>query len=116
VRRHLQKTPAERCLVSGINDASALGALRAFEECGRLDGCAVVGQNAAPEGRDELRRSSRFIASVAYFPEKYGPGLLKLALDILTFKSTPPAVFVAHQLLTAKNVDEFYPHDRLLLS
>ncbi|MBI4910645.1 MAG: substrate-binding domain-containing protein [Acidobacteria bacterium] len=111
MRTHLKKTMAERCLVSGINDASALGALRAFEECGRVDGCVVAGQNAAPEGRDELRRPSRFIASVAYFPEKYGPGLLKLAQDILTFKSTPPAVFVAHQLLTPKNVDQFYPNE-----
>jgi ribose transport system substrate-binding protein len=115
-RKHLQRTAPERSLVSGINDASALGALRAFEECGRLDSCVVVGQNAAPEGREELRRSSRFIGSVAYFPEKYGQGLLKLAFDILNFKATPPAVFVSHQLLTAKNVDEFYPNDRLLLA
>jgi ribose transport system substrate-binding protein len=116
MRRHLQKTTVERCLVSGINDASVLGALRAFEECGRLEGCVVAGQNAAPEGRDELRRASRFIASVAYFPEKYGHGLLKLAMDILTFKSTPPAVLVTHQLLTSRNVDQFYANDRLLLT
>lgn len=116
VRKHLQRSPAKRTLIGGINDPSALGALRAFEEAGRLDGCAVVGQNASPEGREELRRSSRFIGSVAYFPEKYGEGLLKLALDILSFKATPPAVFVSHQLLTAKNLDQFYPNDRLLLN
>jgi ribose transport system substrate-binding protein len=75
----------------------------------------AAGQNAAPEGRDELRRPSRFIASVAYFPERYGAWLLKLAEDILTYKPTPPAVFVRHQLLTAKNVDQFYPHDELIL-
>lgn len=116
VRKHLQRTAARRTLVGGINDSSALGALRAFEEAGRLEGCAVIGQNAAPEGREELRRSSRFIGSVAYFPERYGEGLLKLAFDILNFKATPPAVFVSHQLLTAKNVDQFYPNDTLLLA
>ena len=110
-RKHLHHTAAKHTLIGAINDASALGALRAFEEAGRVDGCAVVGQNASPEGRDELRRSSRFVGTVAYFPEKYGEGLLKLALDILNFKSTPPAVFVPHQLLTAKNVDQFYPSD-----
>ena len=116
VRKHLQRSTAKRPLITGINDGSALGALRAFEEAGRLDGCAVVGQNASPEGREELRRSPRFVGSVAYFPEKYGEGLLKLAFDILNFKAIPPAVFVSHQLLTAKNVDLFYPNDRFALN
>ncbi|MFZ5929285.1 MAG: substrate-binding domain-containing protein [Acidobacteriota bacterium] len=116
VRKHLRSSRARRCIVSGINDASVLGALRAFEDCGRADGCVAAGQNAAPEGRDELRRSSRFIASVAYFPERYGGWLLKLAEDILTFKPTPPAVFVRHQLLTPRNVDRYYPNDPLDLA
>jgi len=42
-----------------------------------------VGQNGEPEARAELRvPHTRMIASVAYFPEKYGDGLLRLALDI----------------------------------
>jgi ribose transport system substrate-binding protein len=115
VRKHLRRSVAKRTLISGINDASALGAFRAFEEAGRRSSCAVVGQNASPEGRDEMRRSPEFIGSVAYFPEKYGEGLLKLAVDILNFKLPPSAVFVPHQLLTPKNVDQFYPNDPLLL-
>jgi len=115
VKKHLRTSRARRCMVSGINDASVLGALRAFEDCGRAEHCVAAGQNAAPEGREELRRCSRFIASVAYFPERYGAWLLKLAEDMLTFKPTPPAVFVRHQLLTPKNVDQFYPNDELIL-
>ena len=43
-----------------------------------------MGQNAAPEGRAELREpGTRLIGSVAYFPEKYGAEILALALDIL---------------------------------
>jgi ribose transport system substrate-binding protein len=114
VRKYLRFSGSKRTLVGGVNDPSALGALRAFEEAGRLDYCAVMGQNASPEGREEVRRSSRFIGSVAYFPEKYGESLIKLALDILNFKSTPLAVFVHHELLTARNVDKFYPHDQLM--
>lgn len=113
-RKHLRQSRARKFIVSGINDASVLGALRAFEEAGRAEECVAAGQNAAPEGREELRRNSRFIASVAYFPERYGTWLLKLADDILSFRPTPPAVFVRHQLLTAKNVDEYYPNDRLM--
>ena len=48
---------------------SALGALRAFQEAGRADSAAIMGQNASPEGRAELReRGTRLIGSVAYFP------------------------------------------------
>jgi ribose transport system substrate-binding protein len=94
---------------------SALGALRAFEEAGRAGDCAIVGQNAEPEARAELRSANtRLIASVGYFPEKYGDGLLRLALDILAKKAVAPAVFTNHQIITPDNVDHYYPNDSLL--
>ena len=117
VRKHLRETMAKRILVGAANDPSALGALRAFQEAGRQNECAVVGQNAEPEARAELRApNSRFIASVAYFPEKYGDGLIRLALDILSRKAVPPAIFTSHQIITPDNVDHFYPNDSLLSS
>jgi len=115
MRKHLRDTAVKRTLIGAINDASALGALRAYQEAGREEDCAIMGQNASPEGRDELRRSTRFIGSVAYFPEKYGMGLLKLALDILSSKAVPPAMFVKHQLVTTRNVDQVYPNDCLTM-
>jgi ribose transport system substrate-binding protein len=42
-------------LIGAINDPSALGALRAMEEAGRAETCAVMGQNASLEARAELR-------------------------------------------------------------
>jgi ribose transport system substrate-binding protein len=53
------------------------------------------------------------IAAVAFFPEKYGESLLLLAFDILNKRTTPPAVYMPVQLLTRKNVDDFYPQDTL---
>jgi ribose transport system substrate-binding protein len=101
--------------VGAINDPSALGALRAFQEVGRTDACAIMGQNASPEGRGELRQpDTRLIGSVAYFPEKYGDDIVALALDILHRKPVPPAVFVKHQLVTPENVDHIYPNDCLV--
>jgi ribose transport system substrate-binding protein len=115
VRRYLRTTRARRILVGAINDPSALGALRAFQDAGRADNCAVMGHNASPEGRAELREpNTRLIGSVAYFPEQYGPEILALALDILHRRSVPPAVFVKHQLVTRDNVDHMYPNDALL--
>ena len=98
-----------------MNDASALGALRALKECGRAERSAVVGQNATAAGRREVRTpGSLMIGSVAFFPEKYGQQIIALALDILANKAVPPAVFVKHTLITAENVDSFYPNDAML--
>jgi ribose transport system substrate-binding protein len=115
VRRHLRESKARRILVAAANDPSALGAARAFQEAGRAAGCAVVGQNAERDARAELRESrTPLIASVAYFPEKYGDGLIRLALDILGRRPVAPAMFVRHQIITRENVDHFYPNDALL--
>ncbi len=115
VRKHLRSTKAKRILVGAANDSSALGALRAFQEAGRTAESAIVSHNAEPEGRAELRDpKSRLVGSVAYFPEEYGPHLIRLALDILDQKPTSPAVFIKHQLITPENVDHFYPNDRLM--
>jgi len=114
VRRHLRSTRARRQVVGAINDPSALGALRAFQEAGREEHCAIMGQNASPEGRAELRQpKTRMIGSVAYFPEKYGDGLIQLSLDILNQRPVPPAVFVEHKLVTPSTIDHYYPNDAL---
>ena len=116
VRRHLRTNPSRRLLVGAINDPSAIGALRAFQEAGRAESCAIMGQNASPEGRAELRRpGTRLVGSVAYFPEKYGPAILGVALDILHHRPVPPAVFAKHELVTPENVNHVYPNDDLML-
>src|SRR5688572_8598212 len=115
VRRYLRLSKARHVLVGAANDPSALGAVRAFQETGREATCAVVGQNAEPDARQELRSArTPLVASVAYFPERYGLGLVRLALDILSKKAVPPAVFTRHQIITAENVDHFYPNDSLV--
>ena len=117
MRKHLRTSRAQHILVGAINDASALGALRAFQEAGRTEYCAVMGQNASPEGRAELREpGTRLIGSVAFYPERYGEELMRVALDILARRATPPAVFVKHQLITPETVNHFYPNDTLTRS
>jgi ribose transport system substrate-binding protein len=115
VRAHLRGSKAKHVLVGAANDASALGAARAFQEAGRAASAAIVGQNAEPDARAELRQPrSPLVATVGYFPERYGEGLIRLALDILGGKPTPPALFVKHHTVTRENVDHIYPNDSLL--
>jgi len=74
-----------------------------------------VGQNAEPDARTELRTErTPLVASVGYFPERYGDALIRLALDILGGKVVPPAVFIKHHVITRENVDHYYPNDALL--
>ncbi len=115
VRRHLRRSRATHVLVGAANDASALGAARAFQEAGRAAHCAIVGQNGEADARAELRDPhSPLVASVGYFPERYGEGLVRLALDLLAKRAVAPAIFIRHSVLTAGNVDHFYPNDALL--
>ncbi len=112
MRQYLRRTPLRRTLICAVNDVCALAALRAFDEAGASELCAVVGQNAIRDARNELRRpGTRLIGTVAYFPERYGDELIPLALNILQKKPTPPSSFVKHQLITTDNVDLIYPLD-----
>lgn len=114
VRRHLRSSSARRVAVAAANDPMALGAVRAFQECGRANNCAVVGQNAEPEARNELRQAQTpLIGTVATFPERYGEAVVRLATEILLGKHVSPATFTAHQLITGENVDHVYPNDAL---
>ncbi len=115
IRQYLRRAPVRRTLIGTVNDVCALAALRAFEEAGASERCAVVGQNAIRETRNELRRpGTRLIGTVAYFPERYGDELISLALGILQNRSVPSTVFVKHQLITPRNVDLIYPLDERL--
>lgn len=115
VRKYIRGSHSRRLVVGAINDVSAIGALRAFEEAGRAETCAIIGQNASPEGRAELREpNTRLVGSVAFFPERYGPDLIKVSLDILNKRPVPPAVFVEHKLVTPTTVEHYYPNDSLM--
>lgn len=113
VKRHLDKSTARRILVSAIFDPSALGALQAFKDAGRLQHCAIVGQNGSVEALLQMRKSNtRLIGSVAYFPERYGEQLITLALNALTRRAVVPnAVFIKHQLLTPANLKQHYDYE-----
>jgi ribose transport system substrate-binding protein len=113
-RRYLRFAPKRRTLLTGINDFGVVGALRAFEEVGRSHLCLGVSMGGASEARQELRLpNTRLMACVGFLPERYGEGILRLALDALQQKSFPAAVYTPIQLLTAQNVDEFYANDVL---
>lgn len=112
IRKYIRIRKLSRVLIGGVNDQSALAALQAFRDFGIEDECAIAGQDGCVEAREEMRKeSTRLVCSVAYYPEKYGKGLIQFATDILSHKTVPPAVLTQHELLTSQNVDKIYPND-----
>lgn len=102
----------DRLLVSGFNDLSAIGAMDAVVATQRQDTVAIAGHNAMREGRLAIREAdSPFIASVAYFPERYGEKLLRIANAIMDGDAVPPAVYTDHLVIDRRNVDSLYPED-----
>ena len=57
--------------VFGINDDSALGALRAVEAAGRT-GIVIIGYDATPEARAAIQRGSALKADVVQYPRQIG--------------------------------------------
>ena len=94
-------------LITAINDQSVSGMLRAVQQQGRGADALVVGK-----GADELETmvaEENFIASVAYFPERYGNYLIPLSLMRLAGHDVPAAVTVNHVMISPANICQFYP-------
>lgn len=115
IEKLLHSTPTQhRLLISTLNDPSAVGALQAIRATGREKWTVVVGQNATAESRAEIfRGNSPLIASVAYFPEKYGERVIALAHSIINREQTPLAVYTPHVLLDSSNIGRYYKCDQL---
>jgi len=109
--------PRNRLLISAFNDVSAMGALDAFRAVKRERWTAIVGQNGTAESRRELAvKDSALIASVAYFPEKYGEKLVRLARAVQNRERTPLAVYTDHVLLDRDSVQRYYPGELAISS
>lgn len=89
-----------------FNDESAMGFLDAAKALGREQDVAVVGHGAhlaVPEFQNNP--DTRFIASIAYYPENYGPALIDLVRRVLNGERLPNETFVDPQLVTRENYE-----------
>jgi ribose transport system substrate-binding protein len=94
-------------MVTAINDQSVIGMIRATKQAGREADLIAVGMGADESAA--LASEPTFIASVGYFPERYGNYLIPLALMQLAGKPTPPAVLVHHVMVTKDTLCKYYP-------
>lgn len=78
-----------RIAVICSNDDTAMGVITRAKEMGRHDDIAVIGQGADLAIAEFPKSGNRFIASTAYYPEKYGEHLMDLALRMLRKERVP---------------------------
>jgi ribose transport system substrate-binding protein len=102
--------PREHLLIGTMNDAIALGALRAVREAGRERLTAIVSQDFSPDPRVSAAirdPDSPFAGSVAFFPERYGSKIIPAVLRWLNKEQVPPSFYTDHAMVTADNVERF---------
>lgn len=106
----LELPATARVAVICFNDDAAVGTLYAARETGFWENLLLVGQGADRRLRAEIRNeASPVVGATAYRPEDYGGYLITLALDLLSGKQVPPAVYMEHFFVNPSNVDRYYP-------
>tara|TARA_X000000368_G_scaffold83815_1_gene63410 strand:- start:954 stop:2069 length:1116 start_codon:yes stop_codon:yes gene_type:complete len=93
-------------MITAINDQTSTGALRAVQGANRGDDAIVVGMGA--DELDTMMNEPEFIASVGYFPERYGNYLIPMALSNLANKPVDDVVLMNHVMVSPSNICEYY--------
>lgn len=94
-------------MATAINDQATTGIIRAVKQAGREADLIAVGM-----GADELATmmaEPAFVASVGYFPERYGNFLVPMALAELAGIDVPPTVLMTHVMVDKGNICNYYP-------
>jgi ribose transport system substrate-binding protein len=101
--------PGERIVVVAINEDGILGAIGAARALGREDDLFYSGQGTDPSIWREVACNPNYIASVAYFPERYGDLLIPNMVKALQGETIPTEIFTQHQVITRENIRQIYP-------
>lgn len=98
----------KQIVVVAINDDGILGALAAAKTAGRTDDIYVSGQGADPSAHCQIKNNPNWIADSAYFPDRYGEIGIPYLIKAVKGEKIPENLLVAHQLVNAANIGEFY--------
>jgi ribose transport system substrate-binding protein len=105
----LPSLPGNRIVVVAINEDGILGALGAARTLGRDADIIYSGQGTDPSIWKDVACNPQYIASVAYYPERYGRTVIPAMIDILDGKDVPTQLFTAHEIINAQNIRDIYP-------
>ena len=99
----------DRIIVTAINEDGILGAIGAANTLGRQDDLYYAGQGADPSAWKEIACNPNYIATVAYYPERYGELLIPNMIEALQGEEIPEEIFTEHEVINRDNIREIYP-------
>ena len=104
----LPALPGDRIVVVAINEDGIIGAIAAARTLGRDGDLYFSGQGTDPSIWCDVKNNPNYIASVAYFPERYGTILLPAIINAIEGNSIAGQLFTPHQQITSENIDDYY--------
>ena len=101
--------PGNRIVVVAINEDGILGAIGAANTLGRQTDLFYSGQGTDPSIWKDIACNPNYIASTAYFPERYGTLLIPNMVKALQGETIPTEIFTEHEIVTKDNIRTIYP-------
>jgi ribose transport system substrate-binding protein len=104
----LTALPGDRIVVVAINEDGIIGAIGAARTLGRDGDLYYSGQGTDPSIWCEIVANPNYIASSAYFPERYGRILVPAVIDAINGVEIPEELFTPHVVINADNIRDYY--------
>jgi ribose transport system substrate-binding protein len=105
----LPALPGNRIIVVAINEDGILGAEGAAKTLGRASDLFYSGQGTDPSIWKDVACNPNYIASIAYFPERYGTLLIPNIIAELKGQQIPALIYTQHIVITKDNIRTIYP-------
>lgn len=107
---------ADKVAVATINDVAASGVYAAAETANRANHVVLVSQNATADFVEPMYASegkTNWIASIAYFPNRYGEFVFNIVDKMVAGEKTDETYYIDHIAITWDNIKQWYPLDNL---
>ena len=88
----------------------------AAETAGRAEDIVLVSQNCTADFVEPMyavEGKTNWIASIAYFPNRYGEFVFNIVDKLVAGETLEPAYYIDHLAITWDNIKEWYPIDNL---
>lgn len=102
---------AQRIITVGINEDVITGALAAARAQNRTDNIYIGAQNFDPSNC-QIWTAPHFIATAAYFPEKYALLIIPNIIKAAKGEAINPKILVPHEVITKDNMLKYYPETK----
>lgn len=99
---------AQRIITVGINEDVITGALAAARSQNRTEALYIGAQNFDP-GNCQIWTAPNFIATAAYFPEKYAQLIIPNLIKAIKGETIAEQVLVPHEVINKENMVQIYP-------